>query len=149
MKNSISHVVIIPADINHVACAVAQLLSFLQNQTEVDDDNLFDTKVILNELIVNAIVHGNKEDSDKKVTAKMYISNHRIIIIVEDQGKGINVSEFLEDRSKCNVEHYNEDNFLFDENGRGLKLVSSLCKCIRFNKSGNRVVILKEIDRLH
>ena len=145
MKQNSSYVVEIPADIRYVPCTVEQLLSFLQENVEVDEDSLFDLKLILNELIINAVNHGNKGDQSKKVLVKVGIcTNNKVYIIVEDEGQGYKTVS-----NPCNMDLCNEESetdvFLLDEKGRGLKLVASLCNNIRVSSKGNKVVILKEI----
>ena len=79
-----------------------------------DEDSFFDIKLILNELVVNGVIHGNKENSEKKVFLDVTLDDKGIIINVRDEGKGIDydVSSYKVEDMKCS--------------GRGLVLVEAL-----------------------
>jgi two-component sensor histidine kinase len=55
----------------------------------IDPDTFFNTKLILYELMVNSVIHGNCGDMNKMVDIKVYINKSRIIIEVTDEGSGI------------------------------------------------------------
>lgn len=109
----------------------------------LNEEIVFETRVILNELLVNAVVHGNKKDNSKKVHVKAGVcEDHRIYIIVEDEGEGLVIEEKL-----CNEEVFDcnaaVEVFCLNESGRGLIITSSLCDSLKRNKKGNKVVVLK------
>jgi serine/threonine-protein kinase RsbW len=70
------------------------------------------------------------------------VRDSRIILAVEDQGSGFNYSCFLDD--SCRNEDLYELNDI-KESGRGILIVKNLCDEIRFNKKGNRIIIVKRI----
>lgn len=109
------------------------------------EEFLFEIKVILNELIINAMKHGNKGDKNKLVNiiTGLYEKDY-IYIIIEDQGEGCNYDYFL-NRTVC-LEELSDPCFL-KETGRGILIVKSLCDKLKFNKRGNKVIVLKKINR--
>ena len=54
----------IPSDINIMCPTIKEILFYLKDTfVTVSEDTHFEIKVILNELILNAIRHGNKESN--------------------------------------------------------------------------------------
>jgi serine/threonine-protein kinase RsbW len=109
---------------------------------QLNDCVEFELKVILNELIINAIKHGNNSDVSKKVKTSITISKSGFVfIIIEDEGEGYDY--------KCRVRNkdiaVNEDFCDLKETGRGIVIVSNLCDKIKFNKKGNKVIVMKRL----
>lgn len=134
----------IPSDINCICRVIKEIVDFLQNYFgAVEENSLFELKVILNELLLNAIKHGNKEQFNKyvKITAGIDY-NHHVYLIIEDQGEGYNYTCLEQSNLPC-------DEILdicnMKETGRGILIVKNLCDNVRFNKRGNKIVIIKSI----
>ncbi|MDU7151987.1 MAG: ATP-binding protein [Peptoniphilus grossensis] len=96
-----------------------------------DQEKLFDIKVILNELVVNGAMHGNKEDLDKKVCLKLILDSDSLKIIVKDEGRGVDFDTALYDctQKRCN--------------GRGLLIVEALTDQLILND--NEVIAIKNL----
>lgn len=95
----------------------------------IDEDKLFDIKVILNELVINGAMHGNCEDLNKKVYLDLILNEDFLKIIVKDEGRGVAFDTSLYDCTKkcCS--------------GRGLVIVEALTdKLILKN---NEVIAIK------
>ena len=98
----------------------------------IDNDNiLFDLRLILSELIINGIEHGNKYEIDKCIYLYLEIVGDKMRIEVWDEGLGIDYER----------ENYN----IYDLKtcGRGLLLVSGLSDEVYIEN--NKVVALKSI----
>lgn len=137
----------IPSDIN-IACITAkEIIDFFQNSiSSLSECNIFELKVILNELIINAVKHGNKCDPFKFVNINAGICpRNYVYMIVEDQGDGYDYETLM----SCSNEGLNHEECLFDlkESGRGILIVRSLSDNIRFNKKGNKIIVLKKIHK--
>lgn len=135
----------IPSDISVICSTVQEIIDYLQNsQGAIAECCLFELKVILNELIINAVKHGNHCSPDKYVdiTAGMCPGRY-VYVIVEDQGEGYDYNKIMVNNNECS------DPFtcLFDlkETGRGIMIVKNLCESVRFNRNGNKVVVLKKL----
>ena len=134
----------ISSEICNIGCIVSDLINCIRNiYGEIDDSIIFEIKVIVNELLVNAIRHGNCEIKDKFVKIAAGITEcEYAFILIEDEGKGFNY--------KCIINR-NSSQPAFDicineeECGRGLLIVSCLCDKIRFNRRGNKVLIYKRL----
>ncbi|NLJ58428.1 MAG: ATP-binding protein [Tissierellia bacterium] len=117
----------INSDINCVKLIVNEILSKIKDL--INDNALFNTKLILNELMINSVIHGNCEDLNKMIYIKVYINNSQIIIEVSDEGSGV-----------CyNHKKYGE--YSLRESGRGLMLVEGLAD--KFQVDGNTVTCIQ------
>ncbi|NLY42415.1 MAG: ATP-binding protein [Clostridiaceae bacterium] len=145
MKKACSYAVEIPADTRHIGCSVKEILCFFQMHGVIEEDILFELKVILNELVINAVVHGNKEDKNKwvRIKAGMYAQD-KVYIIVEDEGEDYSWSE-----NTCydvkGIQKEEVEWFCLNESGRGFVIISSLCDYVKRNKKGNRVMVIKKL----
>ena len=93
-------------------------------------------KVILRELLNNAVKHGNHEIIEKTVTCSIaYMGARRFKVTVEDQGKGFHYSNIDMDLPK-DTERVSR---------RGYALIKALSNKIEFNEKGNRISAYIEI----
>lgn len=122
----------------NVKAAVDEALTFVDsNINNLSREDFFDLKLVLNELIINAVIHGNNQDITKKVSIYIEIQPENIIkTVISDEGKGYNYEELI---LKDNGE------FSLDENGRGISLVSALIDTLTFNDMGNVVKFTKKV----
>ncbi|MTI71052.1 MAG: ATP-binding protein [Firmicutes bacterium] len=109
------------------------LETIINNLKEVlrDETLVFDARLIIDELICNGVLHGNKSDKTKKVKLNIEISSSLIKIEVMDQGEGF----------VYNKEDY--DPMKLTCNGRGLKIVDGLSD--EFIIENNKAISIKYI----
>jgi serine/threonine-protein kinase RsbW len=134
----------ISGDVSIVIYVVNDIIRRLQNTYgPIEEYTLFELKVILNELILNAIKHGNKNDCSKpiKVLAGLTKSDNAVVL-VEDSGKGFDYNCIMnsnQDGSEiddiCNLK----------ETGRGILIVKNLSNRMKYNYKGNRVIVIKKL----
>ena len=95
--------------------------------------------VSVTEAVKNAIIHGNKNNKNKKVTLSFEANEKGLTFIVEDEGNGFNFK--------------NLPNPLKDENpencGKGLFLVKTLADEVTFNNEGRSVEISFKITSIN
>ncbi len=97
-----------------------KIKSFVDNRIEdlnryiIDDDRLFEIKLIVNELVLNGAIHGNELSYKKSVYLNIDYCEDTLFIRVEDEGRGINFS----------IDTYDPSQML--SGGRGLVLVTGL-----------------------
>jgi len=136
---------LVPSSINNIGIVVDGLLNSLQNICgQLNDTTLFDLKVILNELLINAILHGNSENENKTVRISADIADKsELYIIIEDEGCGYDYTRLCSEQAlhPCDTE---PDNVC--ECGRGIRIVRSLCDQVKVNTKGNKIVIMKHIE---
>lgn len=96
------------------------------SQTIDDDDLIFNFRLILNELLINAGKHGNKWNQDKMISYTAESSGGCLRITVEDEGEGMSSIPTYDPKS-------------IESSGRGLKIVKELCDNLIV--SANKVTI--------
>lgn len=134
----------IPSNINNIGSIVQSVIDYLHNiYGPLNECDLFEIKVILNELILNAIKHGNKEDDKKFVEIYAELKNQKdLFIVIEDSGEGYDYDDVLSIPACTDSE---QDICELKETGRGMLIVKNLCDEIKFNKKGNKVIVVKSI----
>lgn len=129
-------------DVNAVCETVRNIVSYLENSVGINSDQSFDIKIILNELLCNAIEHGNLLDCTNKVYMDVCIRERDVLnITIEDQGEGFDVDKVLNmgnGAPECDIMD-------LPECGRGLQIVKSLCDDISFNERGNCIMVKKRL----
>jgi serine/threonine-protein kinase RsbW len=101
--------------------------------------NPFFDRLFLDEIISNAILHGNHQDPTKLVTLRIFASGKdRFGFEVEDQGAGFDFQKAVA-RGAAPKE---ED--LIRENGRGIGLIVASGAEIHFLDGGRRVVVVRK-----
>lgn len=118
-----------------------EILDYIKNIVpQVDGEDLFDLRLILNELLVNAVIHGNKNVENKHISIELEIKEGPIIIgTITDEGSGFNYRPFLKKHT------YQKDDCLV-ESGRGITIVHSLSDKISFNAQGNTIQFYKRMS---
>jgi anti-sigma regulatory factor (Ser/Thr protein kinase) len=113
--------------------AIAVILSSMDS-CGYSDDAIRKMKISLTELIVNAILHGNKKDFSKKVIMGHIVDKSKAVISIMDEGSGFNPNTIPDPTLPEN---------LIKDCGRGLFIVRHYVDSLIFNDKGNRVTIIK------
>lgn len=119
------------SDLEMIKKFIDEILNKL-HKTLDDKDVLFDIRLILNELVINGVLHGNEGVCKKCVKLRLEIKNKKIMIEVRDEGRGINF-----DFKTYNPEQLNCG-------GRGLVLVKGLSDELYIDR--NRILAIKELN---
>ncbi len=134
-------------DIKGLACFIKTVLSYIQSVQTMSEDTLFEIKVILNELIINAICHGNNCDDSKGVivTIRIFhiVKNSYMYISVKDEGCGLEPNIDL----KKLGDYVEGKNNSFNEHGRGLIIVEQLSDRLKFCSYRNKVAVIKKLKK--
>lgn len=134
----------IPSCTDMIGETVANVInSIAKSYGPIDESTLFELKVIINEIMINAIKHGNKGDRSKLVRVHAGLSDSGYaLILVEDEGSGYDYGDIClrhdpagEQINLCS----------FEESGRGIMIVNSLCDRVRVNARGNRILVVKKL----
>lgn len=136
---------IFSSSINNVGFAVKEILGKLEDSCgPLMDCTLFELTVVLNEIVLNAIKHGNKEDESKNVKITTGITeNGFVCFIVEDEGCGYDYDNACSENIS-NIDANDICNAM--ESGRGIFIVKNLCDCVKVNSKGNKIVVLKKLS---
>jgi serine/threonine-protein kinase RsbW len=96
-----------------------------------------DIKLVLNELMFNAVLHGNRADESKQVSVSLSAAETLVSITIEDEGPG-----FDAEAAMLNMQR--EDSLRL-ETGRGLALANALADEVIYSREGRRVTFHKRI----
>lgn len=130
-------VIVIPSDAVYIA-AVDEFIENRLKEIEVSKSVKADVAISVSEVVSNAILHGNGNDINKKVTVKIDVRKDEVEITIKDQGKGFNLDTLPNPVEKSN---------LLKQVGRGIFIVHSLMDSVDFSftSAGTEVVIKKRI----
>lgn len=106
------------------------LIEEIADKYSVTEDTFANMMTCLNEVAINAIVHGNKLDESKKVIINADIENKRIIWTVTDEGEGFDYNNLPDPTAPENLENLT---------GRGVYIIKHLADQCIFNSKGNEV----------
>ena len=112
---------------------VSVVESFIENagkKIRIEEAIYGNVLVSVTEAVNNAIVHGNKEDKNKKVRLGIKQNKKSVRFIVEDEGMGFDHNTLPDPTNPKNIEKVK---------GRGIFLIKSLSDKTTF-KQGGRVV---------
>ena len=98
------------------------------------DDEIFETRLALEEAVLNAIKHGHGGAPGREVLVRYHVNGRRVLVTVEDQGDGFDHERVADPLASEN---------LHKPGGRGLLLMRSLMTRVRHNRRGNRVTLCK------
>ncbi|HMQ68276.1 MAG TPA: ATP-binding protein [Ignavibacteria bacterium] len=80
-------------------------------------EKFINLQIACSEALINAIVHGNKEDKSKKVYTSIVFDESEFVVWIKDEGDGFNIDEIPDPTSNEN---------LLKESGRGIYIIRSL-----------------------
>lgn len=106
------------------------LIEQLATKYSISDDTFANMMTCLNEVFINAIVHGNKLQETKKVIVNAEVSSKRIVWTVTDEGSGFDNSKLPDPTAPENLENLT---------GRGVFIIKQLADQCIFNAAGNEV----------
>lgn len=130
------------SEVYAVSSVIQELMNFLLNGIpSISKEDKYDLRLIYSELLFNAVIHGNNKDSNKHVTLSVEILPSNVVVSsIQDEGEGFDYRNLLE---QCSSETSEDD--IFNESGRGIKLVSCLTDKLLFNSVGNQIKFYKRV----
>jgi serine/threonine-protein kinase RsbW len=109
---------------------VETLVDTLSKKLGVSDEVYGKILISTVEAVNNAILHGNKGDSNKMVTVIISADGNILDITVTDEGEGFEYGNLPDPTDPKNIENLH---------GRGVFLMRRLADAIEYNSSGNEV----------
>jgi serine/threonine-protein kinase RsbW len=102
------------------------------------DDEVMQISMAVREGAVNAVLHGNGYDAGKKVTLAFERTAEDLVIIIRDQGKGMDLSKIPNPLAPEN---------LLKTSGRGIFLMRSFMDVveIRPSQTGTELKLIKHV----
>jgi serine/threonine-protein kinase RsbW len=130
--------IIIPSSLNYLR-EVDEFVEQKLREEGVSPSLVADIAISVTEVVTNAVCHGNKSDSDKKVTVSLEINKKQVAVRITDQGGGFDPGHLANPLA--------EENLLKDA-GRGIFIVKSLMDEVKFEiapDSGTTVILIKKL----
>lgn len=107
-----------------------ELIEKIADKHNVSEDTFANMMTCLNEIAINAIIHGNKLDESKKVIINAEVDTKRVVWTVTDEGPGFDYDHLPDPTAVENLENLT---------GRGVFIVKQLADQCVFNTKGNEV----------
>ena len=126
--------VVLPADESLIAPTVKRIMEVV-SEIECSKGKDFEIETALMEAIANAVRHGAKNDSTKKVECVVICEEPQgMLIIVRDPGNGFDPSS---------VPNPTEGDALYNDHGRGIYMINQLMDEVKFEKNGTEIHMRK------
>ena len=135
-ENELSEVLNIgfPADPEAIG-AVADAITEILIQLRVPEQKRLEIGLAVQEALVNAVVHGCKNDPSKQVRCRLQSDPlGRIVITVTDPGPGFSPDLLSDPKRQENV---------YADHGRGVYLIRQLMDEVSFERRGNEIRMWK------
>jgi serine/threonine-protein kinase RsbW len=117
---------------------VVERLVTLACDLKCDRRHLERVELALREALANAIIHGNRQDPEKKVVVRCFCQPDRgMLLVIEDEGAGFDPSK---------VPNPTQAECLLETHGRGLFLMHRMMNTVRISRRGTRVTMLKRLQ---
>jgi len=104
----------------------------------IDEDEVFRVAMAVREAAVNAVLHGNSYDPDKRITASFENTGASLVIRISDQGKGLDPETLPDPLAPEN---------LLRGSGRGIFLIRSFMDEVHFKQlhPGTELTLIKHL----
>jgi len=109
---------------------VEKLIDEIISEFKISSELYGKVQVAIIEAVNNAILHGNKLNSSKKVTLNYKIESDLLKFVITDEGTGFDYENIPDPTLPENIEK---------SHGRGIFLMKHLCDKIAFNNNGTQV----------
>ena len=120
----------LPSRIDSIT-TVENFIDTLSQKYGFSDEIYANVLTCLSEATVNAIIHGNKENPDKKVYVNLeVIEDKRLIFTISDEGDGFDFNNLPDPTAPENLENLT---------GRGVFIIKRLADQCIFNSKGNEL----------
>lgn len=127
----------ISSQLDELHCA-DRLTEDVAKIASLSDDKKNNLAIAVTEAVGNAIVHGNKENPEKKVYIEFRLRKADIQVIVKDEGAGFNPDEIEDPLLPKN---------LLKERGRGIFILTELMDRVHFQFTNNGTVLKMTMRR--
>jgi serine/threonine-protein kinase RsbW len=105
----------------------------------INEDDALSLGMAIRECAVNAVVHGNRYNLNKKVHLTVTRSPDRVVIKIADQGEGFDLEQLADPLAEEN---------LLRHSGRGIFIIRAFTddfQVRRLNPSGTEVTLVKNV----
>jgi len=112
--------------------------SRMATEAGFDEEEIMKISMAVREAAVNAVLHGNAYDPNKKVTLAFERTPDDLVIVIRDQGKGLDESKIPDPLAPDN---------LMNTSGRGIFLIRSFMDVVEIHPSqtGTELKMIKHV----
>jgi len=110
----------------------------LAKEAGFDEDARDGIAMAVREAMINAVLHGNAYDPDKRVNLSLEQNGREMIVTIADEGKGLEPEEIPDPLAPEN---------LMKQSGRGIFLIRAFMDEVRFRKlePGTEITLIKRV----
>ncbi len=121
---------------------VEQEAEQLAKKAGMDEDAIFRVAMAVREAAVNAVLHGNSYDPDKRITVSFENTGEALVIRIADQGRGLDPETLPNPLAPEN---------LLRGSGRGIFLIRSFMDEVHFKllNPGTELTLIKHLGAAH
>lgn len=112
---------------------VEGLVDTICQDFNIHEDYYGNILIAVTEAVNNAIVHGNSENVDKKVSVVVNRSKEDLSFSISDEGEGFAFDNLPDPTAPENIEK---------EEGRGIFLMKALADKVEFSENGTKVLLV-------
>jgi len=124
-----------PSDMGTAHRLIEEVMGVVRTE-QWNDKDLFAIELVLEEVLTNAVKHGNHSDPLKNIHFDCKLSRNKLYVRIEDEGDGFSPHAVADPREPENQ---------MAASGRGILLVKHFATRVNWNERGN--VIEFEKDR--
>jgi len=128
-----------PSELFHVKSVMAEALGIIKMHfLQMPEEDEYDLRLILSELLLNAVIHGNRGDRKKTVSVTLDIKGDVVYCVISDEGDGFDHCALLAgfaEAANCEAVH-----------GRGVRIACALTDTLQFNVVGNTILFRKRVS---
>ncbi len=123
--------IVIASEIENISI-VEKLVDELSIELSLPADAYGNILIAVIEAVTNAIVHGNKRDTSKKVDITLTVNEKELVFRIEDEGPGFDFTDVPDPTRPDKIEN---------PDGRGIFLMTHLADEVSYDKGGAVVFI--------
>jgi serine/threonine-protein kinase RsbW len=125
--------VVFPTDLKRARDVADDLLAEIEAYG-YKADALFAIKLSVEEALINAARHGNREDPTKSITVEYAVDDRQVAVRVIDEGDGFDPTDVPDPTADENLER---------PSGRGIMLMRTYMDQLEYNERGNALRMVK------
>lgn len=128
--NSVLHTLQLPSKLESITI-LENFIDTIQAENSIPESVYANMLTCLNEVVINSIIHGNKQDESKKVYINLEIIDKKEFqFTITDEGEGFDYNNLPDPTAPDNLQNLS---------GRGIFIVKHLADQCIFNMSGNQI----------
>jgi len=134
MKSIVKEISSVKNNINEVE----KILTNVNNDFRLPETEFKNLIIAVSEIVMNAIVHGNKLDEKKMVRVSVDFDDKQLKITIKDEGNGFDFDKKQDPTLDENI---------FKSSGRGLYIVKSLIENVEYINTGKGSKVIITINK--